>query len=59
MVEELVEDGHQIKVTQDNKIEYCQLYADFLLNKHIKKQFESFKKGFYKVVSGKMIEVHI
>ena len=57
IVEDLVEDGAEIKVTQDNKQEYCQLYADFLLNKSIKKQFDAFKKGFYKVVSGKMIEL--
>jgi hypothetical protein len=57
VVEELVEEGAQIKVTQDNKQEYCQLYADYLLNKSIKKQFMAFKKGFYKVVSGKMIEL--
>ncbi len=50
VVEELVEDGAEIKVTQDNKQEYCQLYADYLLNKSIKKQFMAFKKGFYKVV---------
>jgi len=52
-----VEEGSEIKVTQDNKQEYCQLYADYLLNKHISKQFTAFKKGFYKVVSGKMIEL--
>ena len=27
------------------------------MNKQIKKQFDAFKKGFYKVVSGKMIEL--
>ena len=53
----MVEDGFEIKVTQDNKQEYCQLYADYLLNKQIKKQFDAFKKGFYKVVSGKLIEL--
>jgi ubiquitin-protein ligase E3 A len=50
VIEDLVEDGAEIKVTQDNKQEYCQLYADFLLNKSIKKQFDAFKRGFYKVV---------
>lgn len=57
IVEELVDDGMNIKVTQGNKQEYCQLYADYLINKHVKKQFDAFKKGFYKVVSGKMIEI--
>lgn len=27
------------------------------MNKHVKKQFDAFKKGFYKVVSGRMIEL--
>lgn len=33
------------------------MYADYLLNKQITKQFTAFKKGFYKVVSGKMIQL--
>lgn len=33
------------------------MLADYYLNKHIKKQFDSFKKGFKKVVTGKMIEL--
>lgn len=33
------------------------LYADYLLNKHIEKQFTPFRKGFYKVVAGGIISV--
>ena len=36
---------------------YCELLADLYLNKHVQKQFDSFKKGFRKVVTGKMIEL--
>jgi ubiquitin-protein ligase E3 A len=57
IVEELVEDGHQIKVTNDNREYYCLLYADYILNKHIAKQFAPFRRGFYRVVSGGIIEV--
>lgn len=32
------------------------LYADYILNKHIAKQFTPFRKGFYRVVSGGIIE---
>lgn len=52
IVEELVEEGNQIKLSLDNREEYCLLYADYLLNKHITKQFTPFRKGFYKVVEG-------
>ena len=57
VVEELVEDGSMTKVNNENREYYCLLYADYLLNKHIAKQFAPFRKGFYKVVSGSMIEV--
>ena len=58
-MEDLVEEGSQIKVNLDNREEYCLLYADYLLNKHIDKQFAPFRKGFYKVVAGGIIEVSI
>lgn len=34
-VVELKENGHQIAVTNENKIEYIMLYANYLLNKRI------------------------
>lgn len=46
-----------IKLTIDNREEYCLLYVDYLLNKHIAKQFAPFRKGFYRVVSGGIVEV--
>ena len=49
VVEELVDDGNFIKLSQDNKNEYCYLYADHLLNRHSEKFFLAFKKGFDKV----------
>ena len=39
-----------IKLTQDNKHEYVLMYLQHLLNKHIEKQFQAFRKGFLKVV---------
>jgi hypothetical protein len=32
------------------------MYADYLLNKHIAKQFEPFRKGFYRVIGGGIVE---
>ena len=46
---ELKPDGDKIFVNQDNKQEFVELYTDFLLNKHIEKQFKAFKRGFQMV----------
>lgn len=46
---ELKPDGDKILVNQENKHEFVELYADYLLNKHIQKQFKAFKKGFQMV----------
>nr|CAD7264827.1 unnamed protein product [Timema shepardi] len=46
---ELKEEGDQIYVNQDNKKEFVDLYADFLLNTCIDKQFRAFRKGFQMV----------
>jgi hypothetical protein len=59
IVEELVEEGHMTKVNNENREYYCLLYADYILNKHIAKQFTPFRRGFYRVVSGGIIEVPI
>lgn len=46
-----MEDGAAIKLTNDNKDYYCMLYADYILNKSVDKQFTAFKRGFNRVVS--------
>jgi ubiquitin-protein ligase E3 A len=46
---ELKKDGAKIAVNQHNKLEFVELYADFILNKSIEKQFMAFKKGFQMV----------
>ena len=55
-MEELVEDGASIKLSNDNKEYYCMLYADYIINKSVVKQYSAFKRGFYRVVSGSIIE---
>ncbi|KAG8230516.1 hypothetical protein J437_LFUL010036 [Ladona fulva] len=46
---ELKEGGDQIYVNQENKREFVDLYADFLLNKSVEKQFKAFRHGFQMV----------
>uniref|UniRef100_A0AAG5DUH1 Ubiquitin-protein ligase E3A n=1 Tax=Anopheles atroparvus TaxID=41427 RepID=A0AAG5DUH1_ANOAO len=46
---ELKPDGDKINVTQDNKVEFMELYCDFLLNKSVEKQFNAFQRGFQMV----------
>ncbi|XP_020293202.1 ubiquitin-protein ligase E3A isoform X1 [Pseudomyrmex gracilis] len=46
---ELRENGDNLYVTQDNKKEFVDLYADFLLNKSVEKQFNAFRRGFQMV----------
>ena len=58
-IEELVEEGSEIQLTQDNKNEYVYMYCDYLLNKHIEKQFKAFKRGFDRVVDTELIKVTV
>lgn len=46
---DLRQDGDTIPVTQENKHEFVNSYADFLLNISVEKQFRAFSKGFQMV----------
>ncbi|KAM3968245.1 ubiquitin protein ligase E3A [Aphomia sociella] len=46
---DLKTDGDSIFVTQENKVEFVDLYADFLLNKSVEIQFKAFRRGFIMV----------
>ncbi|XP_057670032.1 ubiquitin-protein ligase E3A isoform X1 [Diorhabda carinulata] len=54
---DLKENGDKISVTQENKYEFVDLYADFLLNKSVEKQFSAFYKGFQMVVDESPLEL--
>ncbi|KAG5888353.1 hypothetical protein JTB14_020753 [Gonioctena quinquepunctata] len=54
---DLKDNGHDIHVTQENKYEFVDLYADFLLNKSVEKQFHAFYKGFQMVVDESPLEL--
>lgn len=46
---ELREKGDEIYVNQENKKEFSELYADFLLNGSVERQFKAFRRGFQMV----------
>ncbi|KAL7640296.1 UNVERIFIED_CONTAM: hypothetical protein RMT77_009710 [Armadillidium vulgare] len=46
LVHDLRPDGNNIFVNQQNKKEFVSMYADFLLNKNVERQFSAFKRGF-------------
>lgn len=48
---DLKEGGADIPVSQHNKKEFVDLYADYILNKSIDSQFRAFKKGFLMVTN--------
>lgn len=54
---DLKENGDEIPVTQENKHEFVNLYADFLLNKSVDKQFRAFYKGFKMVTDESPLEL--
>ena len=49
--------GEKIPVTNENRAEFVELYIDWMVNTSVEKQFDYFKKGFEKVVSGEAIKV--
>jgi ubiquitin-protein ligase E3 A len=56
-VHELIPDGGDIFVGQENKEEYVYMLVDFIFNTHCEEQFKAFKRGFYKVVSEDIIQL--
>jgi len=49
--------GETLPVTQGNKEEYVELYVNWILNKSIEKQFNNFKRGFFKVIDADITKV--
>ncbi|XP_065170109.1 ubiquitin-protein ligase E3A isoform X2 [Atheta coriaria] len=56
MHHDLVECGDSVSVTPENKYEFVKLYADYLLNKSVDKQFTAFYKGFQMVTGESPLE---
>ncbi|XP_063323861.1 ubiquitin-protein ligase E3A [Pelmatolapia mariae] len=51
VIHDLKEQGDQISVTKENRQEFVDLYADYILNKSVERQFKAFKKGFLMVTN--------
>ena len=49
--------GQDCPVTSQNKAEYVGLYVDYVLGKSCEAQFVAYKKGFLKVVSGRVLQL--
>ncbi|XP_033478280.1 ubiquitin-protein ligase E3A isoform X2 [Epinephelus lanceolatus] len=48
---DLKEQGDQIPITKENRQEFVDMYADYILNKSVERQFKAFKKGFQMVTN--------
>uniref|UniRef100_A0A8C9U5Z5 Ubiquitin-protein ligase E3A n=1 Tax=Scleropages formosus TaxID=113540 RepID=A0A8C9U5Z5_SCLFO len=47
----LRENGDRIPVTNENRKEFVALYAEYMLNKTVEKQFKAFRRGFHMVTN--------
>ncbi|XP_056132786.1 ubiquitin-protein ligase E3A [Lampris incognitus] len=48
---DLKEEGDQIPITNKNRDEFVDLYAEYTLNTSVERQFKAFKKGFHMVTN--------
>ncbi|KAM9849285.1 ubiquitin-protein ligase E3A [Aulostomus maculatus] len=48
---DLKERGEHFSVTKENRQEFVDLYAEYILNKSVERQFRAFKKGFLMVTN--------
>ncbi|XP_029465562.1 probable E3 ubiquitin-protein ligase HERC4 isoform X2 [Rhinatrema bivittatum] len=56
-VKELVPNGDNIPVNQENKQEYVEAYVDYIFNKSVASLFDAFHAGFHKVCGGKVLQL--
>jgi E3 ubiquitin-protein ligase NEDD4 len=56
-VEDLIPNGRNIDVTNDNKKEYVDLMVKWRIQKRISEQFEAFKEGFHDLIPQDLINV--
>ncbi|XP_029460607.1 ubiquitin-protein ligase E3A isoform X1 [Rhinatrema bivittatum] len=48
---DLKENGDKIPITNENRKEFVSLYAEYILNKAVEKQFKAFRRGFHMVTN--------
>lgn len=56
-VVDLIPNGRDIPVTEDNKQEYIRLVVDYKLITSIKEQMEQFLKGFHEIIPAEVISI--
>ncbi|KAK4249738.1 hypothetical protein C7999DRAFT_29799 [Corynascus novoguineensis] len=56
-VEDLIPNGRNIEVTNENKKEYVDLMVKWRIQKRISEQFEAFKEGFHDLIPQDLINV--
>jgi hypothetical protein len=52
---DLVPNGAQKRLTNQNKKEYVHAYVDFIFNKSVEQAFDAFSKGFHHVCGSKVL----
>ncbi|CAL8088345.1 unnamed protein product [Calicophoron daubneyi] len=55
--DELIENGKDIKVTENNKMEYIRLMVDWRFNRGIKRQTEAVHKGIHEVLEPQWLQL--
>ena len=54
---DLKPNGSQIPVTEENKMEYLQLVAEYRLQDSVKQEIASFSKGFHTLINDELISI--
>ncbi|XP_050097648.1 probable E3 ubiquitin-protein ligase HERC4 isoform X1 [Anopheles aquasalis] len=49
--------GEDLRVTQENKQEFVQLYIDYVFNKSVEKSYRQFHTGFMRVCGGRVMKL--
>ena len=51
-IDALVDGGAEKALTAENRVEFVEAYLDYKLNKSVKRVFDAFRNGFWKVADG-------
>ncbi|CDK24961.1 unnamed protein product [Kuraishia capsulata CBS 1993] len=54
---DLIENGHNIPVTEDNKKMYVSLIVEYRLNTSVEQQMDSFLEGFHQVIPKELVSI--
>lgn len=54
---QLIPEGNNVAVTQENKQKYVDLYTSFELNESVESNFTAFKDGFLRVIGGNALSL--